>query len=658
MTSLATLILKLNQLTSQSEFYLSQYLGALIHLPRVWRNLHAELHLTTLTLTILQLTRQLRMSSLIRIGAPPLLKLTAQTSEMEDELQPTKATLPLDLPKLQKPLTVLRQRATGSPKPLQAITRTLFQTGAKTQRAVPMQSYSGAKSETLERTSTSASVGVPLPIYLPLKDEAPAEESLREKVVERWLQQQEETGRRPMMSFVEAHKLYRDMFEEFVATSILTPYLFAERFLETPHNLTFEQARTDLRVRLNATPPPGDEGSNMESQPETKKQIPSILLPSYITSTLWAKGSLAFGGPQQSKPPSLLRLTPSTPDVSSRFTPSIFSEVTQRGQAVTPHALESSIAPPNRIYHETKDHAQETNFRDLQAETNPTGTPPIKLLPTEEPSPEAIHPERELEPAESYSEDRHLATSPDHSKQNLRVYSPAAALYSTLAAHTITNWPRDKEPQTVDIRNAGELAPPTPPPEDHHLTSSPHAERDLLVYTPAAALYSTLAAHATTAFISPTHGNGHKLPSTSLSVALKPPLALDRIPQTPIHPHTGPLPAKTEEPIIERIERILPIAESHPTPLYLRPPMNSSAIMSASPQRIPATTLPPPNIAATRETRGLSVREREEELTETSALPEGYPENEDESEDAAVREQLKRMGKLIAEEARRHIGSD
>src|SRR5712692_1816588 len=210
------------------------------------------------------------MSSLIRIGAPPLLRLSGKKPELksEEEMQPTSDSAPsLDLTTLQESLDALRGRAFETPNTFQAITRTLFQTGTRSQRTTFLRTHA-TTSEAPDRTTTQASQPVQVPTSPHLRGEGPAEESLRDSVVERWLLQQEDTGRKPVMSFVEAHKLYRDLFEEFVSTSILPPNLFADRFLQTPPNLTYEQAKTDLRVRLNSSPTTETARAEWKSQTE------------------------------------------------------------------------------------------------------------------------------------------------------------------------------------------------------------------------------------------------------------------------------------------------------------------------------------------------------------------------------------------------------
>lgn len=589
-------------LIKQSQFYLSQYLGALIHLPRVWRNLHADLQLTSLTLTVLQLARQLRTNSLIRIGATPLLKLTVRQPEFktESEAEFTDSSIPTELFNTQKPVTTLR---TGIPDAFQAITRTLFQTGSRQPSSVSVNSMGGAASErgpvnfgsrnnlpsSLQDASTpspiitpstgqGARVSIPaskrarLPSYAPIGDETSSEESLRENIVETWLQRQEETGRKPLLSFVEAHKLYRDLFEEYVTTAILPPSLFAERFLETPSNLTLDQAKIDLRVRLDAAPTHSNEESNLRLPTNATASIPPPFLPSYIPTALLAKGSLAFGAVAQSTISPAKYFMQSAPRSSETLTPTTISqgkpgklEPIGRASAEQVETPERSRLPPEESYQGPVD-------RGYGAEVYGSGQREIALGATE------------------------------------------------IVTRTVTRW------------------------------------QVPLAYSPAAALYSTLAAHSTTAFISPTRRNGQLVPTVPSLTKVIPPFSIDRNLQTVAYPDGSRGQAPATEKISERIERILPITESHATPIYLRPPMGLPAVESTVPQRTIESTLPSPNIASTREAISSEDMENRAELSK-AVHAEDNSDMEDDSGEAAVREQVKRMGKIIAEEARRHIGS-
>jgi hypothetical protein len=615
MTSPATLILKLSQLTKQSEFYLSQYLHALIHLPRVWRNLHAELHLTALTVTILQLTRQLRMSSLIRIGAPPLLKLGSQKPALksEEETQPNLAATPLDLTALQEPLAALQARALDSPNAFQAITRRLFRPELRTEQTLPSRTHGATTKEGLERVNTHAPQDGRLPTSPRLEDEGPAEESLRENIVERWLQQGEETGRRPMMSFVEAHKLYRDLFEEFVATSTLPPNLFADRFLQTPPNLTYEQARSDLRVRLNASTRTEPGSLELKDHAEATTSKPSIFLPSYITNTLWVKGSLAFGSPPLSNTIAILGQTSESSEGSKSSSTSNSSDL---GEALT------------ETFAQLGDELSRNQDRIANEAYLGTARERVSLMR------HAQQPENQVK------------------RPDLRDINPEV---NSVEMQT-SGLPLKKVPKAEDILNADEFVPAASSHPEHHLIPSPNQpEQNLRIYSPAAALYTTLAAHTRTAFISPKEGNGRTSPATINTSQLKPPFAIVRDLKTATSTDTSLKLSQQEEPNVERTERTLPITESHPTPLYLRPPMNLPAVESMVPQRILSSTLPSPRIAPTRENISKQDLDNDNEDDENGEA-EGYPEDEDE-EDAEIREQVNRIGKIIAEEARRHIGS-
>lgn len=487
------------------------------------------------------------------------------------------AVIPLDLPKFQKPLTSLRETILNVANPFQAIAHTLFQTSSNTTRplsagripltAEPEASFSMQTTSTPQRLPTSAR----------LTDETPVEENLRENVVETWLRQQSETGRRPTISFVEAHKLYRDLYEEFVSTATVPPDQFAQAFLQTPPNLTLDQAKTELHARLNAGLTHENERGTLKTQTESKAPIPSILAPSFIATTLWAKGSLAFGASPQLTSSPILRVVPDRSE-SSASRSSLTSEEKQSN-------LDSNLL--NQLG---------TNNAQVGASSTDTQVPKF--------------------PGEQGTGDkgRNLGGQVTQESTDPQTGLPTATL------------------------ERSEQASPT--------------------YSPAAALYSTLAAHATTAFISPTQGNGHTSPTTIHTSILKPPFAIIRdlktITFTGISPKLAP---QHEEPVIERLERILPIVESHPTPIYLRPPMNLPAVASTTPQRNPALTLPSSSIASTRENISKQDLDEEDEASDENGGSEGYPEIEDDSEDAAMREQVKRMGKILAEEARRHIGS-
>ncbi len=617
MTSLASLILKLTSLTRKSQFYLSQYLGALIHLPHAWRNLHADLHLTSLTLTVLQLSRQLRLDSLIRIGAPPLLKLTSQPSRLkpEAETEVSDVAIPLDLPELQKPFTRLQETILNVPDLLQAIIRPLFQTTPKSGQPL----YAGRIASTAKpEVSPSNLTSTPqqLPSSARLTDETPAEESLRENVVETWLHQQDETGRRPTISFVEAHNLYRDLYQEFASTATLPPDRFAEEFLQTPPNLTLDQAKTELHARLNAGLTQENKRSTLKTQADTEAPIPSILTPSYIAATLWAKGSLAFGTPPQSTSSTILRVVPDRLESSA---PIGSLRLEERQSNLNSNRLNQLGASSPQL----GTRSSETQTLKLPGEQ---GTPVNERNFVGELMPRSSEHEAQLPPA--LLEARARPTQPSTDPSGL----PPLVGYQGL----------QNQLYRVEIHDSGplersELASPT--------------------YSPAAALYTTLASHATTAFISPTHGNGHTIPPTVHTSILKPPFAINTKLKTVVFTDISPNLAQREEPVIERIDRILPIVESHPTPIYLRPPMNLPAVESTVLQRIPASTLPSASIAPTRESISRQDIDRGDEIPDVSGEPEGYPEIVDDSEDAAIREQVKRMGKIIAEEARRHIGS-
>ncbi len=616
MTSLASLILKINSLTRQSQFYLSQYLGALIHLPHAWRNLHADIHLTSLTLIVLQLSRQLRLNSLIRIGAPPLLKLIGQPSRSiaESETEINDAINPLDLPKLQKPQTRVQDSIVNIPDTLQAIIRPLFQTTPRSGQPL----YAGRIASTV-KPEVSPSILTSTPQQLPssarLTDETPAEESLRENVVETWLHQQGETGRRPTISFVEAHKLYRDLYKEFVSTATLPSDQFAQNFLQTPPNLTLDQAKTELRIRLDAGLTQENERSTLKTQTDTVTPIPSILTPLYIAATLWAKGSLAFGTSPQSTSSTILRVVPDRLESSPALNSLRFEE---RQSNLNPNRLNQQGASSHQLGTRSSD----TQTLKLPGEQ---GTPDIGRNFVGELTPGSSDREAHLPPA--LLEARARPTQPSTEPSNLPPFAGYQGLQNQL--------------YRVEAHDSGPL-------ERSEIASQR--------YSPAAALCTTLAAHATLAFISPTHGNRHTSPPTINTPLLKPPFAIAKdlktVAFTDIRPDLG----QHEEPMIERFERILPIVESHPTPIYLRPPMNLPTAESTVPQRTPASTLPSPSIAPTRESISNQDLDREK-IPEEGGEPEGYPEVEGDSDDAAIRKQVKRMGKIIAEEARRHIGS-
>lgn len=661
MTSLATLILRLHELRRQSQFYISQFLNSLRLLSRPWRVGPVDLHLTATARSILLRIQYFHPAALIRISAPPLLRggkpAPILRSKQEETLQPEGPPL---LTILQEPFEDLQKRVHEFPDVAQSLIRPMLQIGMGEQRTIMPPSAvtkAGPRVQSLGAVKTASIPQTRRMLLEPIREaelrypsgETPQEEAFREGIVEAWLQRQEETGTRPSMSFAEAHQIYHEFFMAYVSTGIMPPDLFSARFMETPGNLTFEQVRTHLRARLESvTPPP--KPSNEILPEEHTPGIPPILLPTFLAATLWGKGSLFFAPPAQLYPPPSYPETTIASTQTARGEPqqSLEKSITQAPVELTSASIPSGRLPDAQTLEQSRGlsepfPAPATTITAEERRYTFRGEESSETRPTLSTQPPILQHEPNRSMSETESSDR-MPGIPAEEQRNLN------------SALMIIPPPRMEQPSyewQLGPKATTEKKPLTLKHPLEALRTSIREPVHSKPYSPAEAIYSTLSAHvgiqAQRALIGmlehPTPSHETKLPAEGVFGEVTED-GRSRL-STAVERGIGPA---------EPAARLPEASESKPLPLYMQPPVNLPGGESAAQQRVLPMLLPPSNVSPTRGD-GITLKTEAPRIEEETQEPVEEEEEKAALTEAELREQLRRMGRIISEEARRHLGS-
>ena len=540
---------------------------------------------------------------------------------------------------------------------------------------------------------------VPPPLHVELglqSQETPRKDALREGVVESWLHQQEEAGVRPIMTFAEAHQLFQELFVEYVDSGVIPSEIFSTQFLETQASLGLESARTDLRLRLAQILRPEKSREELKGSPLRKSTIPPILLPSYLLATLWGRGSLYFGlttkpvptpaTQPHSNPPEPASL-PAVPPTLQTHKPSAEGRLlTTRDDTIkSPEVFEnrdpaSTLSPENAPARETlAATARSSRIETIEAmEAAPKeGTSrmanlyapiPSLLLPSFlsaafqeksssalEPIPSAsTSPDLVFRTASTAEEARRLAGASNLSELN-------AIDEGTRQAFTGSG----DVPLNVDARRKGLVSSQGAPSEtgsrDLKASSSslPFERRDIhfpQTYSLTETLYSKMFAHATGATTPPSLSTV-TLPLTS------PPRTASRVERE----LSSTEPSHSRDQMVTKRDQgstgsdFSNISEYRPIPVHVRPPVVLAAQESRTLQRTMQLPFPSANMSPTRQMSVFSPEVKaDHEGPEANNAKRSYPETGSSlasDEESALHEQVKKIGRLLAEEVKRHIGS-
>ncbi len=261
MTLPSEILLKAYALIRQSQLRINALLRTLADPSHLWINLPLSLQLSALARATLQVVRSLQSASLLRMGNLHLLNRTLRQPSTWTWVQTTPSTPStapgpegLDQPTLSQRPPLLQLSA------LEAISNKLLPPSSlsrlvKTQTGTPQLSRPHSSSLSAEADS--------------------------QRVAEEWLKAQEEQGTRPVMSHADIRQLHQEFYRQYVIPGNVGPDTLLKLFLNLPASASYSEAKTNIGSKLTINSQPGAR----QAQPlATAKQgvlhTSSLLLPS------------------------------------------------------------------------------------------------------------------------------------------------------------------------------------------------------------------------------------------------------------------------------------------------------------------------------------------------------------------------------------------